>query len=133
MGGFHIREAGATREQDLAYSMAIGAAYLQVGMDAGLDVDDFAPRFSFNAFGGSMDFFKEIAFHRAARRMWARVVKEKFGAKNERSMLLRMASTAHCGRVNCSVQRSLNNLTDPSWAESPPPCPGDRPTATPLR
>jgi methylmalonyl-CoA mutase N-terminal domain/subunit len=111
MGGFHIREAGATREQDLAYSMAIGAAYLQEGKNAGLDVDDFAPRFSFNAFGGSMDFFKEIAFHRAARRMWARVVKEKFGARNERSMFLRMASTAHCGRVNCSVQRPLNNLT----------------------
>jgi methylmalonyl-CoA mutase N-terminal domain/subunit len=111
MGGFHIREAGATREQDLAYSMAIGAAYLQEGVNAGLEVDDFAPRFSFNAFGGSMDFFKEIAFHRAARRMWAKVVKEKFGAKNERSMLLRMASTAHCGRVNCSIQRPLNNLT----------------------
>ena len=111
MGGFHIREAGATREQDLAYSMAIGAAYLQEGVNAGLDVDDFAPRFSFNAFGGSMDFFKEIAFHRAARRMWAKVVKEKFGAKNERSMLLRMAATAHCGRVNCSAKRPLNNLT----------------------
>jgi methylmalonyl-CoA mutase N-terminal domain/subunit len=111
MGGFHIREAGATREQDLAYSMAIGAAYLQEGVNAGLQVDDFAPRFSFNAFGGSMEFFKEIAFHRAARRMWAKVVKEKFGAKNERSMLLRMASTAHCGRVNCSVHRPLNNLT----------------------
>ena len=111
MGGFHIREAGATREQDLAFSMAIGAAYLQEGVNAGLPVDDFAPRFSFNAFGGSMEFFKEIAFHRAARRMWAKVVKEKFGAKNERSMLLRMASTAHCGRVNCSVHRPLNNLT----------------------
>jgi methylmalonyl-CoA mutase N-terminal domain/subunit len=57
-----------------------------------------------------MDFFKEIAFHRAARRMWAKVVK-KAGAGNERSMLLRMASTAHCGRVNCSAQRPLNNLT----------------------
>ncbi len=91
--------------------MAIGAAYLQEGVNAGLNVDDFAPRFSFNAFGGSMDFFKEIAFHRAARRMWAKVVKEKYGAKNERSMLLRMASTAHCGRVNCSAQRPLNNLT----------------------
>jgi methylmalonyl-CoA mutase N-terminal domain/subunit len=111
MGGFHIREAGATREQDLAFSMAIGAAYLQEGVNAGLEVDDFAPRFSFNAFGGSLEFFKEIAFHRAARRMWAKVVKEKFGAKNERSMLLRMASTAHCGRVNCSVHRPLNNLT----------------------
>ncbi len=111
MGGFHIREAGATREQDLAFSMAIGAAYLQEGVNAGLKVDEFAPRFSFNAFGGSMDFFKEIAFHRAARRMWAKILKEKFGAKNERSMLLRMASTAHCGRVNCTVQRPLNNLT----------------------
>ena len=111
MGGFHIREAGATREQDLAFSMAIGAAHLQEGVNAGLKVDDFAPRFSFNAFGGSMEFFKEIAFHRAARRMWARIVKEKFGAKNERSLLLRMASTAHCGRVNCTVQRPLNNLT----------------------
>jgi methylmalonyl-CoA mutase N-terminal domain/subunit len=111
MGGFHIREAGATREQDLAFSMAIGAAYLQEGVNSGLNVDDFAPRFSFNSFGGSMEFFKEIAFHRAARRMWARIVKEKFGAKNERSMLLRMVSTAHCGRVNCTVQRPLNNLT----------------------
>jgi len=111
MGGFHVREAGATREQDLAFSMAIGAAYLQEGVNAGLNVDEFAPRFSFNAFGGSMEFFKEIAFHRAARRMWAKILKEKFGAKNERSMLLRVASTAHCGRVNCSVQRPLNNLT----------------------
>lgn len=111
MGGFHIREAGATREQDLAFSMAIGAAYLQEGVNAGLQVDEFAPRFSFNAFGGSMEFFKEIAFHRAARRMWAKILKEKFGAKNERSMLLRVASTAHCGRVNCTVQRPLNNLT----------------------
>ncbi len=111
MGGFHIREAGATREQDLAFSMAIGAAYLQEGVNAGFHVDEFAPRFSFNAFGGSMEFFKEIAFHRAARRMWAKILKEKFRAKNERSMLLRVASTAHCGRVNCTVQRPLNNLT----------------------
>jgi len=111
MGGFHVREAGATREQDLAFSMAIGAAYLQEGVNAGLNVDEFAPRFSFNAFGGSMEFFQEIAFHRAARRMWAKILKEKFGAKNERSMLLRVASTAHCGRVNCTVQRPLNNLT----------------------
>ena len=111
MGGFHIREAGATREQDLAFSMAIAAAYLQEGVNAGLKVDDFAPRFTFNTFGGSMEFFKEIAFHRAARRMWARILKEKFGAKNERSMMLRMAYTAHCGRVNCTVQRPLNNLT----------------------
>ncbi len=110
MGGYHIREAGATREQDLAFSMAIGAAYLQEGVRAGFEVDAFAPRFTFNAFGGSMEFFKEVAFHRAARRMWAAIVKEKFGAKNERSMTLRMNSTAHCGRTSCTAQRPLNNL-----------------------
>jgi methylmalonyl-CoA mutase N-terminal domain/subunit len=60
IGGYHIREAGATREQDLAFSMAIGAAYLQEGVNAGLPVDSFAPRFTFNAFGGSMEFFKEV-------------------------------------------------------------------------
>ena len=80
-----MREAGATRVQDLAFSMAIGAAYLQAGVDAGLDIDAFAPRFTFNAFGGSMEFYKEIAFQRAAQRMWARMLKERFGAKNPKS------------------------------------------------
>lgn len=110
IGGYHIREAGATREQDLAFSMAIGAAYLQEGINAGLAIDSFAPRFTFNAFGGSMEFFKEIAFHRAARRMWAKLLKEKFGAKNERSMTLRIPITVYPGNFNCSVQRPLNNL-----------------------
>ena len=90
--------------------MAIGAAYLQEGVKAGLAVDSFAPRFSFNAFGGSMEFFKEIAFHRAARRMWAKLLKEKFGAKNERSMTLRIPMTVYPGNFNCTVQRPLNNL-----------------------
>jgi methylmalonyl-CoA mutase N-terminal domain/subunit len=111
IGGYHMREAGATREQDLAFSMAIGAAYLQEGVNAGLPVDSFAPRFTFNAFGGSMEFFKEIAFHRAARRMWAKLLKEKFGAKNERSMTLRVPLTVYPGNFNCTVQRPLNNLT----------------------
>jgi methylmalonyl-CoA mutase N-terminal domain/subunit len=73
-------------------------------------VDSFAPRFSFNAFGGSMEFFKEIAFHRAARRMWAKLLQEKFGAKNERSMTLRIPMTVYPGNFNCTVQRPLNNL-----------------------
>jgi len=110
IGGYHIREAGATREQDLAFSMAIGAAYLREGVNAGLAVDAFAPRFSFNAFGGSMEFFKEVAFHRAARRMWAKLLKEKFGAQNERSMTLRVPLTVYPGNFNCTVQRPLNNL-----------------------
>ena len=91
--------------------MAIGAAYLQEGVNAGLPVNSFAPRFSFNAFGGSMEFFKEIAFHRAARRMWAKLLQEKFGAKNERSMTLRVPLTVYPGNFNCTVQRPLNNLT----------------------
>jgi methylmalonyl-CoA mutase N-terminal domain/subunit len=91
--------------------MAILIAYLQEGVKAGLDVDSFAPRFSVNAFGGSMEFFKEIAFQRAARRMWTKILKEKFGAKNERSMLLRQPAGAHMGYENCTVQRPLNNLT----------------------
>jgi methylmalonyl-CoA mutase N-terminal domain/subunit len=111
IGGYHIRGAGATREQDLAFSMANLIAYLREGVNAGLDVDAFAPKFSVNAFGGSMEFFKEIAFQRAARRMWAKILKEKFGAKNERSMLLRQPGGAHIGYENCTVQRPINNLT----------------------
>jgi Methylmalonyl-CoA mutase, N-terminal domain/subunit len=114
IGGYHIREAGATREQDLGWSMAILQTYLQEGVNAGLDIDSFAPRFSVNAFGGSMEFFQEIAFQRAARRMWAKIIKEKFGAKNERSLLLRQPAQpgyAHMGLCNCTKQRPLNNLT----------------------
>ena len=111
IGGYHIREAGATREQDLAWSMAILEAYLQEGINAGLDIDSFAPRISVNGFGGDMEFFPEIAFQRAARRMWAKIIKEKFGAKNERSMLLRQSLLyAHMGFYNCTKQRPLNNV-----------------------
>ncbi|MEW6187498.1 MAG: methylmalonyl-CoA mutase family protein [Thermodesulfobacteriota bacterium] len=111
MGGYHIREAGATRVQDLAFSMSIACAYLQAGIDAGLEVDTFAPRFTFNAMGGSMEFLKEIAFQRAARRMYARILKERFGAKNPRSMLLRQQMAAHIGPSSTTKQRPLNNLT----------------------
>ena len=111
MGGYHIREAGATRIQDLAFSMAIACAYLQTGIDTGLEVDAFAPRFTFNAMGGSMEFLQEIAFQRAARRMYARILKERYGAKNPRSMLLREQMTAHIGPSSTTKQRPLNNLT----------------------
>ncbi|MFH1091412.1 MAG: methylmalonyl-CoA mutase family protein, partial [Pseudomonadota bacterium] len=111
MGGYHIREAGATRVQDLAYSLAIATAYLQEGVNAGLGVDSFAPRFTFNAMGGSMEFLQEIAFQRAARRMYARLLKERFGAKNPRSMMLRQQVAAHIGPSSTIRQRPLNNLT----------------------
>ncbi len=110
IGGYHIREAGATREQDLAFSMAIGASYLEEGINAGLDIDSFAPQFTFNVFGGSMEFYNEVAFQRAARRMWAKILKERFGAKNPRSMLLRQSQTAHIGCSATTLQRPLNNL-----------------------
>lgn len=111
MGGYHIREAGATRVQDLAFSMANAIAYLQAGINGGIDVDDFAPMFTFNAFGGSMEIYQEIAFQRAARRIYARMLKEKFNAKNPRSMLIRQPITAHIGCSSTTLQRPLNNLT----------------------
>ncbi|MFH0768243.1 MAG: methylmalonyl-CoA mutase family protein [Chloroflexota bacterium] len=110
-GGYHIRNAGCTREQDLGFSMAIMCAYLQEGINAGLDIDSLAPKFTFNAFGGSMEFFKEIAFWRAARRMWAKIVREKFGSKNPRSWLLRCrGGGASAGNVSTTAQRPLNNI-----------------------
>ena len=111
IGGYHMREAGASREQDLAFSLANGAAYLQAGINAGLDIDDFARNFTFNAFGGSMEIYKEIAFQRAARRMWATMLKERFGARNPRSMLIRQIITAHIGYSSTTLQRPLNNLS----------------------
>jgi len=111
IGGYHIREAGASRTQDLAFSMAIGIAYLEEGVNAGIDIDSFAPRFTFNGFGGSMEFFKEIAFHRAARKMWASILKERFGAKKKESMRIRVPFTAHIGCSSTTKQRALNNLT----------------------
>ena len=110
IGGYHIREAGATRVQDLAFSLANGKAYLSAGTEAGLAVDEIAPRFTFNAFGGSMEIYQEIAFQRAARRMWARILKEEFGAKDKRSLMLRQPITAHIGCSSTTLNRPLNNL-----------------------
>ncbi len=110
IGGYHIREAGATRAQDLAFSMVNGIAYLQEGVDAGLEVDDFAAKFTFNSFGGSMQVYHEVAFQRAARRMWAHIVKERFGATNPRAMIIRQPITAHIGCTSTTLQRPLNNV-----------------------
>ncbi len=111
IGGYHIREAGCTREQELGFSMSIGAAYLQEGVNAGVDIDAFAPKFTFNGFGGSMQVYDEIAFHRAVRRMWAKILKERFGAKNEDSMRIRVPMFAHIGCSATTKQRALNNLS----------------------
>ena len=88
ISGYHIREAGATATQELAFTLADGIAYVKSAVDRGLDVDDFAPRLSF-FFDVHNDFFEEIAKFRAARRMWARIMRDRFGARNLESMKLR--------------------------------------------
>jgi methylmalonyl-CoA mutase N-terminal domain/subunit len=88
VSGYHIREAGSTAAQELAFTIANGFAYVEAGLAAGLDVDDFAPRLSF-FFNAHIDFFEEIGKYRAARRIWARWMRERYGAKSERSVQLR--------------------------------------------
>jgi len=107
ISGYHIREAGSTAVQELAFTLADGIGYVQAGIAAGLSVDDFAPRLSF-FFNAHNDFFEEIAKYRAARRIWARVMRDRFGAKNPRSWALRF----HTQTAGCSLtaQQPSNNI-----------------------
>jgi len=107
ISGYHIREAGSTAVQELAFTLADGIAYTQDAMDRGLVVDDFAPRFSF-FFDSHIDFFEEIAKFRAARRMWAKIMKERFKAKDPRSWWMRF----HTQTAGCSLtaQQAYNNV-----------------------
>ncbi len=98
ISGYHIREAGSTAAQELAFTLADGMAYVEHALQAGQDIDDFAPRLSF-FFNSHLDFFEEIAKLRAARRIWARTMKEKFKAKNPRSWLCRF----HVQTAGCSL------------------------------
>ena len=88
ISGYHVREAGCTAVQEVAFTLGDGIAYVQAALDAGLEVDDFAPRLSF-FFNVHNNFLEEVAKFRAARRLWARIMKERFGAKNPKSMMLR--------------------------------------------
>ncbi|MGB9735500.1 MAG: acyl-CoA mutase large subunit family protein [bacterium] len=107
ISGYHIREAGSTAVQELAFTLADGIAYVKAGMERGLDVDAFAPRLSF-FFDAHNDFFEEIAKFRAARRMWAKIMKERFNAKKKESMKLRFhTQTAGCSLV---AQQPMNNI-----------------------
>jgi len=107
VSGYHIREAGATALQELAFTLRDGIEYVQWGVDAGLDVDDFVPRMSF-FFNAHSDFFEEIAKYRAARKIWAHVMKERFGAKSERSLKLRFHSQT--AGVSLTAQQPYNNV-----------------------
>ncbi len=107
ISGYHIREAGSTAAQELAFTLADGFAYVEAGIKAGLDVDRFAPRLSF-FFNAHIDFFEEICKYRAARRIWARRMKERYGAKDESSLKMRF----HTQTAGCSLtaQEPENNI-----------------------
>ncbi|REJ36848.1 MAG: methylmalonyl-CoA mutase [Bacillota bacterium] len=107
ISGYHIREAGATALQELAFTLANGREYVRAGIAAGLDVDAFAPRLSF-FFNSHNDLFEEVAKFRAARRVWAKLMREEFGAKNPRSWMLRF----HTQTAGCSLtaQQPYNNI-----------------------
>src|SRR3989440_11154188 len=107
VSGYHIREAGATALQELAFTLRDGIEYVEWGVRAGLDIERFVPRISF-FFNAHNDFFEEIAKYRAARRIWARVMRDHFGAKNERAMQLRF-HTQTAG-VSLTVQQPVNNI-----------------------
>src|SRR4051812_5982268 len=107
ISGYHIREAGATAVQELAFTIADGIGYVELGVAAGLDVDAFASRLSF-FWDLHSDFFEEVAKLRAARRLWARIMRERFGAKNPRSWLLR--AHAQTAGVSLVAQQPLNNV-----------------------
>ena len=107
ISGYHIREAGSTAVQELAFTIADGLCYVQDAVKRGLDVDDFAPRLSF-FWDIHVDFLEEIAKLRAARRMWARLMKDRFGAKNPRSMMLR--THAQTAGVSLTAQQPINNV-----------------------
>jgi methylmalonyl-CoA mutase, N-terminal domain len=112
ISGYHIREAGSTAAQELAFTLADGLEYVRWGIERGLDVDEFAPRLSF-FFNSHNDFFEEVAKFRAARRIWAREMRETFGAKNPRSWLLRF----HTQTAGCSLtaQQPENNIVRTAW------------------
>jgi methylmalonyl-CoA mutase N-terminal domain/subunit len=107
ISGYHIREAGSTAAQELAFTLKDGLTYVEQAVSRGLDVDDFAPRLSF-FFNAHIDFFEEIAKYRAARRIWARELRDTFGARDERSLLMRF-HTQTAG-VSLTAQQPLNNI-----------------------
>jgi methylmalonyl-CoA mutase N-terminal domain/subunit len=107
VSGYHIREAGSTAAQELAFTIKDGLTYVEQAIERGLDVDDFAPRLSF-FFNAQIDFFEEVAKYRAARRIWARELRERFGAKDPRSW--RMRFHTQTAGVSLTAQQPLNNV-----------------------
>ena len=112
VSGYHIREAGSTAAQELAFTLADGFAYVEASLQRGLQVDEFAPRLSF-FFNSHVDFFEEIAKFRAARRIWARRMRDRYGARDPRSMQLRFHT--HTAGCSLTAQQPLNNIVRTTW------------------
>src|ERR687894_1824888 len=108
ISGYHIREAGSTAAQELAFTLKDGFTYVEEAIERGLDVDSFAPRLSF-FFNAQIDFFEEIAKLRAARRIWARELRDTYGARNPKSWLMR--THVQTAGVSLTAQQPLNNIT----------------------
>jgi len=107
ISGYHFREKGCSAVQEVAFTLCNGIAYVEAALAAGLDVDDFAPRLAF-FFNGHNNVFQEVAKFRAARRMWARIMSERFGAKNPKSLMLRFHTQT--GGVTLTAQQPMNNI-----------------------
>ena len=107
ISGYHMREAGSTAAQEIAFTLADGIAYVQAALDAGLAVDAFAPRLSF-FFACHMNFFEEVAKFRAARRLWAKIMRERFGARDPKSWALRFHTQT--GGATLTAQQPQNNI-----------------------
>ncbi|HSR13355.1 MAG TPA: methylmalonyl-CoA mutase family protein, partial [Thermodesulfobacteriota bacterium] len=112
ISGYHMREAGCTAVQEVAFTLSNGIAYVEAALNAGLDVDEFGPRLSF-FFNAHLDFLEEVAKYRAARRLWAKIMKERFKAKNPRSIMLRF-HTQTAGST-LTAQQPMNNIVRVAW------------------
>ena len=128
ISGYHIREAGSTAVQEIAFTLANGIAYVEAALAAGLEVDDFAPRLSF-FWNAHNNLFEEVAKYRAARRMWARIMTERFGAKDERSKLLRFHTQT--GGSTLTAQQPENNIVRVTAPGAWPPCSAGPRASTP--
>ena len=130
ISGYHMREFGANRIQGPAFTIANAIAYYQLGIDAGLDVDQFAHRMSWLSFGGGMEVLKEVASRRAARRVWTGVMRDRFGSKKPQNWIIRELGSAVCGYWTATKQRPLNNIIRSTLSGAfsamigdPPACP----------
>ncbi len=127
ISGYHMREAGSTAVQEVAFTLANAIAYVEAAQRAGLDIDNFAPRLSF-FFNAHNNFLEEVAKYRAARRMWARIMKDRFKAKNSRSMMMRF-HTQTAGST-LTAQQPENNIVIPTASTRPSAFPRKTPRAS---